>query len=474
MGLSIRTRMIVGMNLPVIAVGVLVGWWGIEIAGRAVERRLVDNAVANAAGVVGEMRLPASDTLMARLGRIFGAEAVIGPSDKPHVMGSSLPPAATRQLQNLLAAGPLPRKLDLAGRAYDVGQAAVHPPKSSPIEPQAPPLVLYLLVPRESILAARSEVATTISLITLAAIAGVTLLGCWISASISRPVRRLARQMDALATQQLAGGPPAGELVHASQPAEIVQLADSFHTLQERLALAMEQLSRSARLATLGEMSASIVHELRNPLSGIKMNAKILADELAAKGMQDPSLAVIIREIDRMEFYLQELLEAHRGERPLTPTPPADHEPLDLQEQAESVLALLAGRCTHGRMKVSLHFDPRRPLVMGAQHELRRVILNLVLNAMQAMPQGGQLGVGTELRGDVVRLWVSDSGPGVQAPAGKDIFEPFVTTKTGGAGLGLYICRQIIQAHHGRIEYDTTDKGATFWLELPAGGPVVN
>ncbi len=468
MSSSIRTRMILGMNLPVIAVGVLVGWWGIEIAGKAVERRLVDSAVANAAGIVGEMRLPPSDTLMGRLGKIFGAEALIGPSDKPQIVGSSLPPAQTRQIQAMLAAGPLARRLDVGGRAYDVGTALVKMPKASPLEAQGPPLALHLLVPHENIIAARSEVATTLSLITLGAIAAVTILGSWLSATISRPVRRLARRMDALANERdftaAAGG---AKLLAGSQPREIVQLAESFTTLQQRLAMAMEQLSRSSRLATLGELSATIVHELRNPLSGIKMNAKVLADELTAKGMQDPSLELIIREIDRMELYLQELLETHRGERPLSsPAPAAVRQPLDLQEQAESVLNLLAGRCTHGGMKVVRQYPPAPLRVRGEAHELRRVILNLALNALDAMPNGGTLGVNVAADGDRVRLSVSDTGPGVQVPSGRDIFEPFVTTKPGGSGLGLYICRQIVEAHGGTIHYESSPAGSRFWFEL--------
>ena len=103
--------------------------------------------------------------------------------------------------------------------------------------------------------------------------------------------------------------------------------------------------------------------------------------------------------------------------------------------------------------------------------KLRQVILNLVLNALDAMPTGGTITLASSLTEDGwLRLAVCDAGGGVKE-AGGDVFDPFVTTKPGGAGLGLYICRRIIDRHGGRIGHENTEQGATFWFELPPGPP---
>jgi signal transduction histidine kinase len=107
--------------------------------------------------------------------------------------------------------------------------------------------------------------------------------------------------------------------------------------------------------------------------------------------------------------------------------------------------------------------------VPAQPEKIRQVILNLMLNAIESMPAGGPIRLSlAPSPGDRVRFSVADSGKGVEPPVGQDIFAPFVSTKEGGAGLGLHICRQIIVQHGGQIGYDSTPQGATFWFELPA------
>jgi signal transduction histidine kinase len=249
-------------------------------------------------------------------------------------------------------------------------------------------------------------------------------------------------------------------------PAEIARLERSFEQLLARLDDARQQLARSARLATLGQIAASVAHELRNPLSGIKMNARVLADELKRANIADRSLDLIIREIDRMDLFLGELLDlASPGL-----AGPIRAEPVRLVELADSVLSLLAGRCRHGGVEVIRQFADCE--THGDSQQLRQVMLNLMLNALDAMPHGGKMTVAIQpAAGDTgsVRFSVADTGPGVQSPPGADIFDPFVTTKPGGTGLGLAMCRQVISRHSGRIGYDTSPAGCTFWFELPAG-----
>jgi signal transduction histidine kinase len=167
---------------------------------------------------------------------------------------------------------------------------------------------LLLLVPEQRVIEAQRQVAGRIALFTLLAILAATAVAFWLSTSIARPVRRLADRMDRLEAQGEFAAHQPPKRRRAAGPSELVRLTRSFDELLARLAAARSQLDRSARLAGLGQLAASVAHELRNPLSGIKMNARVLADELGSQAQADLSIDHIIREIDRMDLYLQELL----------------------------------------------------------------------------------------------------------------------------------------------------------------------
>jgi signal transduction histidine kinase len=469
MQLSIRIRLILAMNLLVVGVGVAVGWAGIEVAGRAVEHRLVDEAARNAAGIFGTMRLPFSDVMMARLRQILGAEVAAGPLNQPGIVATSLPEPEARDLRGRLMQGPLPRRVLLAGNVYLVGEAGA--PERGLVSPADEPMRLYVLVPEAQVAIAKQTSERTIAWVTIAAIVAATLLAFWLSSGILRPIRRLAARMDVLSEQASEEGFSGGrDAAAAKAPAEIARLTKSFDRLLAHLEETRKKLAHSARLAMLGQLSASVAHELRNPLSGITMNARVLADELARAGISDSSLDRIIREADRMNIYLEELLDLASGEaKPETPHDLAALPPLRLDEVGESALALVDGRCRHGGVGVRREWNPAALRVRADEPQIRQVILNLVLNALDAMPAGGTLTLSTGGGADgAVRLSVADTGKGVHVPEGADVFEPFVTTKSGGVGLGLYVSRRNVERHGGRIGYDSSETGTTFWFELPA------
>jgi signal transduction histidine kinase len=246
-------------------------------------------------------------------------------------------------------------------------------------------------------------------------------------------------------------------------------------------------------------VAASVAHELRNPLSGIKMNVRVLRDQVSGAGVLpadcpgtniaerqarppapasdqregenfDDSFRVILREIDRMDLYLQELLSlagnpsgAARSARSAA----AVREPVQLAELADSVMSLLEGRCRHAGIEVRREFAAV-PAVRADGEQVRQVILNLVINAIEAMPAGGEVRLGLAREaGGPVRFSVTDGGGGVRPPEGADVFDPFVTTKPGSAGLGLHLCRQIVGDHGGKIGYNNLATGAGVWFELP-------
>jgi signal transduction histidine kinase len=256
----------------------------------------------------------------------------------------------------------------------------------------------------------------------------------------------------------------------ARGPREIARLTASFHRLLDRLAAARQRAARSERLATLGKVCLSVAHELRNPLSGIKMNVRVLKDRLPPSG-DDPGLDVILTEIERMDLYLNELMTFSTGapaaEAPAA-TPPA---PVRLSELADSVLSILAARCRHANVRVAAEYPPDQPLVRGDANQLRQVMMNLIVNAIEAMPSGGDLRIRVRADRGSASFRVADTGPGVRPERGCDIFDAFVSTKPNGVGLGLYLARRIVTRHGGRIGYDDSPAGAEFWFELPSAPP---
>ena len=476
MRLSIRSRTVLAMNILVTCVGVAVGWAGIEVSSRAIERRLIDEPVKGAARTAGEGNWPVSVELMVYFKQILGAgaEFAAGPTDKNEIPVSTLPDKLKRQLEAQFIDGYMPRRVTLGGKPYRVGTGSI---KFRPAEGKAAKR-LFLLLPESQLVEAQGRVRRTIIWITAAAIVAATVLAFWLSGGITRPVARLAERMDRLGRSASAGelperideAPP--EAPSRRDPRELARLAESFDRLVAELSDARAKLARSTRLAAMGQLSVSIAHELRNPLSGIKMNVRVLADELARASMSDPSLDLIVREIDRMDLYVSQLLSTAAGTK-VDLAGGDDDRPgvCDLGPLVESVMPLVDPRCRQLGIDISRDAPEGPCLARAGTRALRQVVLNLLLNAMDAMPTGGTIHI--RLRAGesdrTVRLAVADSGGGISVPDGTDIFEPFVTTKPGSAGLGLHVCRQIVTAWGGRIGYDVGEPGTTFWFELPAG-----
>ncbi len=471
MGLSIRSRTVLAMTVLVTCVGVAVGWAGIEVSARAIERRLIGEPVRGTARLVGAERLPISNKLMTHLKQILGTEFAAGPADAEEISAASLSPELRRQLADQFVGGKLPSRVVLAGEPYRVGTGLIEYPDAE----GRPPVRLFLLLPASQLAAAQDRVKWTIVWITAGAILAAGALGFWLSHGVTRPVSRLAERMDRLSRAASAGelserieDTPGGAASDHS-PAELARLAESYDHLLAELSEARSQLARSARLAALGQLSASVAHELRNPLSGIKMNVRVLADELAAAEISDPSLDLIVREIDRMDLYVSQLLSAtSEGGGDIVPPSSDPEQVCDLTDLVESALPLVAPRCEQMGIEIVREASAGPCRARTTERAVRQVVVNLLLNAMEAMPDGGSIRISASAgSGDTVRLAITDSGAGVETGDEVDLFEPFVTTKSDGAGLGLYICKQIVTAQGGRIGYETAGDETTFWFELP-------
>jgi len=236
--------------------------------------------------------------------------------------------------------------------------------------------------------------------------------------------------------------------------------------LQEQLDDAEGRLKHLGDLAKLGELSAVIAHEIRNPLTGISATAEMLLDDIAADDPRRQSIRVILDEIQRLEKTVSNLLDFARNRKPFITR-------VDLREQVEHVLAQVASYARDRNVIISGIAPHDIPDAKADSELIRQAFLNVSLNAIQAMPGGGELKVmlssGCDERGRCLKAAFNDTGCGISPENVARIFDPFFTTKASGAGLGLAVTRKAIEALGGAILVESEPgRGTTFTIVLRA------
>ena len=238
---------------------------------------------------------------------------------------------------------------------------------------------------------------------------------------------------------------------------------------QEALSSLRSELAHVARVTSLGALTASIAHEVNQPLTGIVTNAgtclrRLSADPPDIEGAREAARRAI-RDGNRASDVVSRL-RALFGKKEVTA------EPVDLNDAIREVIALSLGDLHRHRVILQLEFADRLPLLQGDRIQLQQVVLNLLRNASEAMSgiedRPRRLLIRTEQQGEEVRLTVQDSGVGLAPGDAERLFESFYTTKEDGMGIGLSISRSIIEAHHGRLwAIANVDPGATFAFSIP-------
>jgi len=246
-----------------------------------------------------------------------------------------------------------------------------------------------------------------------------------------------------------------------------------------------DEARRNETLARLGSLVAGLAHEIKNPLGGIRGAAQLLARRVAADAQAKAHTEIIVREVDRLADLVEQLLTFGAPRRP-------ERQHLNVHRVLHEVLSILGPEIDKRSIVVRMEIDPSLPDVVGDQAQLLQVFINLVKNALEVMPGGGQLVLSTRIEtdfhivrramqdeiargeggapshGQFVRVGVGDSGPGFPLDLGERVFEPFVTTKARGSGLGLAICERIVAAHGGDIRAENRrEGGALVTVNLP-------
>jgi signal transduction histidine kinase len=257
----------------------------------------------------------------------------------------------------------------------------------------------------------------------------------------------------------------------ADQLAVALQKADLYADLQRSLQQeksTRSQLLQVERLALIGQLLASISHELNNPLQTIQNALYLLREELKTSEDGLEVLSIISSEADRMVTLLNQLRSTYR------PLHAEEFKPVQINEIIQDVQKLIATHLRHKHIDFVCQLDPSLPLIRGISDHIKQVALNLFMNAVEAMPTGGNLFVETRsaVGSQEVVLSIQDAGMGIDPDLLSRIFEPFVTSKEAGTGLGLTITHEIIQQHHGRILAENCPNGGakfTVWLPVWKG-----
>ncbi len=305
-----------------------------------------------------------------------------------------------------------------------------------------------------------------------------------VAQKIARPVAAMARAADEVATGDYAQRVPVrgtDEIAHLAHAFNrmVAELQDTHQALKgwtETLEQKVEQrtaelkamqaqLFQTEKLAAVGKLAAGVAHEINNPLTGILTNASLMLEDLPADDPRRPDLQTIVDETLRCRKIVKGLLDFARQ------TPP-QKTATSLNRVVEDVLALVRNQASFRNIAITTALDPALPTLMTDQDQMRQVVLNIVLNASEAMAQGGALHIGSRRDPARGRIEVAfrDTGPGIPDDIKDKLFEPFFTTKATGTGLGLAIAYGILERHGGEIRVESrVGHGTTITLSLPEG-----
>ncbi|MHB8155856.1 MAG: ATP-binding protein [Desulfocucumaceae bacterium] len=247
-------------------------------------------------------------------------------------------------------------------------------------------------------------------------------------------------------------------------PGEAGQIAVAINKMATALAEKERleyEMQRSERLASLGRLVTGVAHELRNPIGVVKATVQVLESEYPQIPGLKEFTTVIKEQSDRQNRVIQELLDFGRPSKEVV-------QPVNINSLMEKVLTFTLPMLGQSNIHLDVYFNQSLPKIMADASRIKQVFVNLILNAIQAMPTGGNLEIKTSMEDDFICTEFKDYGLGINHNDLPKIFDPFYTTKESGTGLGLSISHQIVKSHNGTIHVSSTPgEGTVFKVKLP-------
>lgn len=275
-----------------------------------------------------------------------------------------------------------------------------------------------------------------------------------IASAITEPLQALTAFVRSFVDNHQSPPPQTG-------PPEVRELSDAFEKMMQDLEKSQSDLTRAAKLAVVGEMAAAMSHEVRTPLGILRSSADVLKREKNISPEGKEVVTFIGAETERLNKLVSTLIDAAR------PRPPS-FVPTDLPTLIRHNIAMLKTQADKKQISLQLDVEEENIIAEVDADKLTQVIMNLVMNAIQVLPEEGAIALMLKQSDEQILIQVMDNGQGIDESLQAQIFEPFFTNRSGGVGLGLAIVRQIIEAHQGKISYQTSELGgAQFNIRLP-------
>ena len=244
--------------------------------------------------------------------------------------------------------------------------------------------------------------------------------------------------------------------------------------LYENLKQSQDTLRRADRLSSLGLLTAGLAHEIRNPLVAIRTFTQLLPERYDDAEFREGFQGLALKEVDRICGLINDLLSFARPSKP-------NVSPENLNDVVDNIARILETQAKEKGVAIAREFGDDLPKVWIDREQMKQVFMNLILNAIQAMQEGGSISISTravsrnsaEPSGEFVQVEVRDTGIGIPEENVQHIFDPFFTSKDEGSGLGLAVSHQIVQEHGGFVTVESTvGKGTAFFVHVPVGKPV--
>jgi signal transduction histidine kinase len=438
------------------AVGAINAWLAADRTQERIERQL-----RGVVGVLTASTFPLTAPVLQKMRDLSSAEFVLTDAGGQALASSldELPPpltnaATVRRLEDVS----LGASLAVAGNEY-FHTAMPLPPRSG----NADGRVLHVLFPKDEYLRSWREAFLPPLVVGVATVAVVALVARLLAGRISRATGRLGDEVLRLARGEF------GPVALPSTDDELRDLAVAVNRTAQMLVDYEQQVRRTEQMRTVARLGASLAHEMRNATTGCRMAVDLHAEECPVAA-DDESLAVARRQLRLIESQLQRFLQVGRQ-----PTELVRRE-VDLARVVDDLLPLVGPAVRHAQVELDWQPADNELLVFGDGDALSQVALNLILNAIEAVQhEPGNVAVARRVtvelsrtEHDDVELAVGDTGPGPAAVSASSIFDAFVTSKAEGAGLGLAVAKQIVEAHGGTIAWRRSAGLTHFHVTLPA------